>query len=818
MKVLKFGGSSLASPERVANVLAIVAAASEADPVGVVVSAVGGVTDLLLSALENCTQELAAEIVERYRNRHLQILADLASTQSEAATTQLEALCTRLAQLLSGVVLLGHCPPRTRDEIASLGERASVVLVAAGLRTKTAVHVIDPQHTIITDESFGEARVQQRQTYERISTVGECPERVLLMGGFIGGSSTGQLTTLGRNGSDYSATLLAAGLQADCVEIWTDVDGVYSADPRLVPSAFVLSELTYREAMELAHFGAKVIHPRTLAPVARLQIPVHIRNTLNPSALGTRIAEHATPPPHAVRALTVLENMALIDVAGTGMAGVPGLAARACAALAAEQTNIVLMSQASSEKEMCFAVHATEVDRARTALERELVAELETGAINAVIPRHNLAIVSAVGSAMSGQRGVAGMFFTALANAGANIVAMAQGASELSMSCVIDAQASHHALTAVHNWLFDRTQEVEVYVIGAGLVGSALLDQMRDQHEHFATNKMSVRVCAVATSSRLVHKPEGLELSNWRQNLADAPHAAPLEAVLAAVRERDRAGTVLVDTTADDRVARSYEAFFKAGAHVVTPNKVANTLDMATYRSLRKAASRARVRFLYETTVGAGLPIIETLRSMLATGDRLVRFSGILSGSLSLICGLLDDGHSFSQAVATAHQKGFTEPNPLLDLSGQDVARKVLTLARETGLALELADVDVQPLAALDGLQLPENACTETVLAALAHCDDAVAEILRDAKDRDHVLRYVATIDGSRCSVGPCVVPRSDALAAVRDGENVAVFLTQHYSPTPLVVRGYGAGPQVTASGVLWDILRTAQLATGDLP
>jgi bifunctional aspartokinase / homoserine dehydrogenase 1 len=841
MKVMKFGGTSVADATRIRQVAGLVAEAARGDRIGLVVSAISGTTNHLLAAASTAAGTASGvptgsvgsargpapgaaivdvagvrRAVDEYSARHLAICRSLAEDGGARrfhAESPLEALSAELERLLEGVRLLGECPPAVRDRIAALGEQASVLLVRQALETRgLSVFGVDPGEFIVTDEQFSDARVDYPATYDRFRALRERSEDVLLMPGFIGRSASGRLTTLGRNGSDHSATLMGRGLLAAVVEIWTDVDGVMSADPRLVANAFVLPEVSYREAMEMAYFGASVIHPLTLVPVMDAGIPVRVCNTLHPEAPGTWIRARGERPAETgrrteiVRAVTCTGGVSLLNVQGPGMTGVPGIAARVFQAMAARGINVIFISQASSEHSICFAVSESSAARAVDALRTDLEPELHARKIDGIERHDALSILSVIGEGMRGTKGTAATLFTGLAGVGVNIVAIAQGSSELNISVIIDSRDARRALTEVHDYFFDRTQVVRLFVMGAGGVGGELVEQVRAQRPRLLAHKVDVRVCGLARRSGVWLDMNGLDLEgDWRARLDAAARLVGPADLLERIRAADIGTAVLVDATASDEVAASYAPFLEAGVHVVTPNKRANTAGLDYYRELRRAANAGRARFLYETTVGAGLPLIDTLQNLLKCGDRLIRFEGILSGSCSFIAGHLGDGRKFSAVVTEARDRGFTEPDPRDDLSGLDVARKLVILAREAGLPVELKDVQLEPFlpAGFDA-----GGSVEQFLARLETADAPLAARTAAAAKAGGALRYVGAIEEGRCRVGLAEVPLTSPVAAVRDGENIASFLTERYRPIPLVIRGYGAGPVVTSTGIFSDILR----------
>ena len=806
----KFGGSSVANAARYQTVARLMAARPDEAQV-VVVSAMQGVTDTLIgltrtaAAKGDWSLQMAA-----LKQRHLDTAAELLGHEAAAFAGALDQSFADLAHLLRGVELLGTVPAEIEELVSGLGEVWSAQMLAAHFRAQGEGAVfLDAREVLRVTHTELNVAVEWLPSEKRVAEFRRLhPARRYVVTGFIARRLADErITTLGRNGSDYSASIFGALFDAAEIHIWTDVDGVLSADPRRVPEAIVLDHVTYEEAFELAYFGAKVIHPQTMAPATAKGIPVFIRNTFNPDHPGTRIdSEGGAEPP--IKGITTIGGMALVTIEGAGMIGVHGTAERVFAALRDARISVTMISQGSSEHSICCVIQAGDADRARDVLADAFAREIQRGQIQRVISEKGISVLAVVGEGMAGTPGICARLFNALGRAKVNVRAIAQGSSERNISVAIAEGEATRALRAVHAGFYLSAQTISIGIIGPGTVGQALVQQIAEARSrlHRETH-LDLRVRAIATSKQMLLDEQQVDLPNWRAHLGERGVAVDLDALARHVHAEHLPHAVIIDCSASSAVADHYPKWLAAGIHVLTPNKQAGGGPLARYRAVQAAAKSGRARWRYEATVGAGLPVIGTLRDLIDTGDRIERIEGIFSGTLAYLFNRFDGQAPFSELVRQAKQAGYTEPDPRDDLSGLDVARKLVILGREMGLELSVDDVHVESLVPAE----LADASVDGFLQGLSSFDEPMRQRFEAARDNQQVLRYCAVLDASgRAEVALKALPAFHPFAHIALTDNIVSFATARYRNNPLIVRGPGAGPDVTAAGVFADLLRVA--------
>jgi aspartokinase/homoserine dehydrogenase 1 len=812
-KILKFGGSSISNPERIRKVASIVLDAARKERVVVVVSAFQGVTNQLLECaqLAEAGDPKFQSLYKTLVKRHMAALKTLHHNRPpKHVAANLQTMLAELCDVLQGIYLLRHGSPRALDLTASFGERLSALTIASFIQQSQPSCFVDSRAIVKTDDQFTRASVQFDKTNRAIKShfkklFAQSSKRIIpVVTGFIGSTDDGLTTTIGRNGSDYSAAIFGAALDVSLIEIWTDVDGILSADPRSVPAAFVVPQMSYEEAMELSYFGAKVLHASTIAPAVAKHIPLDIKNTLNPDAAGTHISHLVNRWEGVAKGITSVDDCTLLTLRGISMVGVPGIAERLFRALASHKVNVILISQASSEHTICFAISTSDAAAAKKAVHLEFRFELQSK-LTSLDEKNRQMIVAIVGDGMKGTPGVSGKVFQALGRNSVNISAIAQGASERNISFVIDETQKLRALNVIHEAFFEPNKKLGVVLIGPGNIGGTFLKQIQQQQSYLHSEGFDVRVCGIYDIGKAVFSSKGIDLKRWKELLESTPRKMNYSELLQQIAALHLTNAVLVDCTASSEIVNMYEDFVKLNMHIITPNKRANVLPWHRYKQLTELMRNRQKYFLYETNVGAGLPIISTLQDLIASGDHIVKIEGMFSGTLSHLFNYYDGTRPFSVLVKEALELGYTEPDPREDLMGGDVARKLLILARQIGLKMDMHDIKVESLVPRP---LRDGKYSSEFFQRYAKYDDIMKRRLDRACAKGCVLRYVGILQDGEAQAGIKEVPANHMLASTKGSDNIIAFTTQRYSKTPLVVQGPGAGADVTAMGVFSDLLK----------
>jgi bifunctional aspartokinase / homoserine dehydrogenase 1 len=809
MKILKFGGSSVATPARIQSVIEIVRPYLGGE-VAIVFSAFGGVTDQLIQISVLALEGNAAykEKLEQLQKRHLDAVRELVGVQKQSSIlAQVKIKINELEDVLHGVYLVKEKTPRTLDYIMSFGERLSAYIIAEAMKDKgIGAEYLDARTVIRTDNYYGHAKVDFEVTNKLITDHFRHHSNVQIITGFIATAENGETTTLGRSGSDYTAAIFAGALRASDLEIWTDVDGMMTADPRMVKKAFTVPQMSYEEAMELSHFGAKVIFPATMQPAMVNHIPIWIKNTFNPGFVGTVI--HATSANgKLIKGISSMNAISLLNVQGSGLLGVVGVSMRLFATLAREKINVILISQASSEHSICIAIESQYAHAAKVAIEREFQFEIRSEEIDEVQVENELSIVAVVGDGMKHSSGTSGRMFAALGKNGINVVAIAQGSSERNISAVIRQADVAKALNALHEAFFLSDRKVlNIFLVGTGLIGTALINMVDEQFAKLAKdNLLEVNVVGIANSKKMLFDENGLALKKCVDDMKVKGEAMSMQLFADRMFALNLPNSIFVDCTSSQEVTDFYEAILAANISIVTPNKKANSGTLEKYRMLKTTAFKRGAKFLYETNVGAGLPVINTLNDLLLSGDKVISIEGVLSGTLNYIFSAFTEGKKFSEVVKEAKAKGYTEPDPRDDLSGLDVARKILILSREAGLELELDDISIQNLVPAD---CQGDMSVDAFFKTLQKHDDAFEKLRVQAAASKEKLRYKAVLKEGKVSVALGSVTEQHPFYSLSGSDNIILLTTERYQERPMVIRGPGAGAAVTAAGVFADIIR----------
>ncbi len=814
MKVLKFGGSSVGNPERIENVISILKS-YKGERIAVVFSAFQTVTDNLikLGDLAKTSDESYLSLLNEVKEKHLTTIdALIPKSKTKKAVTYVDALFNDLEGMLKGVFLLRELTPRTLDFLTSFGERLSCFIISEALNSRRIKsEFVKASDLVKTDSNFTYAKVNFNKTNKNIKEYFKNhQDKMQIITGFISSNDDGEITTLGRGGSDYTASIFGAALKADEIQIWTDVDGILTADPRKVNDSYPLKAVTYEEAMELSHFGAKVIHPPTMLPALQSKIKIRIKNTFNPEYPGTVIIKRDKSVKFNLKGISSIDDIALLTIKGGGMVGVTGIASRLFSSLASRGINIILITQGSSEHSICLAILPKHTAEAKEVLEEEFKNEIAERKINEVIVENNLSIIAVVGEDLRQTPGITGQVFEALGKSGININAIAYGSSMLNLSLVVSKNNLSESLNVLHQSLFKkRMQKVNLFVIGTGIVGGALMNIMDEQLANFTEmQNIDFNLVGLADINKMIIKKNGIGFTDWKKKLSRSKKKSDIKEFVAAIKELNLPNSILVDATASYVLVKEYVALLKNGISIVTPNKVANSSKTSFYKEIREAEVKGKSEFRYETNVGAALPIIDSLKDLIKNGDKITKIEGVFSGTLSYIFNALKEGKKFSDVVKLAKKNGFTEPDPRDDLSGLDIVRKLLILIRETGVKIELEDIKVENLVPK---KLQKIKDVNEFLDRLKDYDSEFEAMRAKAEKEGKVLAYIAKYENGKATVKVEAVSITHPCGSLTGTENIVSFTSKYYNGVPLTIKGPGAGPEVTASGVISDILKIAK-------
>lgn len=814
MQVLKFGGSSVANAENINKVVSIVQEVSKKDKTVLVVSALGGITDKLIASatLAAAGDESYTEHLSIIEKRHLSTVQDLIPVARQSSVlSAVKKQCNEIEDICNGIFLLKELSPATKDRVVSYGELLSSQIISAKFTAEGVANTWkDSREVISTDFNYGNAKVDFEKTNKQVADfVKNTPANLYVMPGFIASGPNNSTTTLGRGGSDYTAAILAAALDADILEIWTDVSGIMTADPNQVSNARIIPHISYQEAMELSHFGAKVIYPPTIQPVLKKNIAVKVKNTFAPQDAGTIIDSNAAQNGNIIRGITSINNIALLGLEGSGMIGIPGFSKRLFEALAGGQINVIMITQGSSEHSICVAVEEANAARAKEAVDKAFQQEITAGQVEPLIIESTLSIVAVVGDHMKNHPGISGKMFGALGRNGVNVRAIAQGSSERNISAVIYKSDVKKAINVLHEEFFETSyKQVNLFIAGAGNVGSRLLEQLKQQKKYLLNHlRLQVRVIGLANSRKMILNENGIHLDSWKDEL-EKGESMTLENYLAAIPAKNLRNSIFVDVTANGDLAMHYDKLLSKSISVVACNKVACSSSFEYYKTLKDLAREYNVPFHFETNVGAGLPVIGTLNDLLRSGDKVNEIQAVLSGTLNFVFNNYNGEKSFAKVVRQAQDEGYTEPDPRLDLSGKDVMRKIMILAREAGEQIEMDDIS-------NASFMPESCMTGTVenfYKEMEKHEVHFRSLYDKAAANGNKLKFVASYKNGKAAVGLQEINPQHDFYHLYGKDNVVLFYTDRYKEQPMVVKGAGAGAEVTASGVFADIIRASKI------
>ncbi|SDS63028.1 aspartate kinase [Formosa sp. Hel1_31_208] len=810
MNVLKFGGTSVGSAKHINQVISILNTYSKQDKVICVVSAVGGITDKLLKAGEFAQQKDISyiKIFENITDTHHNILSALIPKENEHVFAYINKKLEELKSLLDGIFLINEVSPKTSDKLLSFGELLSSYIIAQTMISRGLDCVRkNSQDLIVTNATFTKAEVNYELTNKTIQAYfSQAKEQITILPGFISKSDTGEITTLGRGGSDFTAAIVAAALKVERLEIWTDVSGMYTTNPKLVKQAFPIQHLSYQEAMELSHFGAKVLYPPTVQPVLDLNIPIYIKNTLEPQADGTKISLDANGNGNPIKGITNINNIALLTLQGNGMVGIPGFSKRLFETLAQEKINIIFITQASSEHSICFGVDINDSLKAKAVIDTTFENEISLHKIDPIIVETDLSIIAIVGDNMKNHQGISGRMFSTLGKNNINIRAIAQGASERNISAVISEKDVKKALNALHERFFEvKTKQLNVFITGVGNVGERLVEQIKQQRKYLKEQlKINLKVVGLSNSRMMIFDDGGLSLKDWKSDLSSGEPAS-LEGFLQRAKDLNLRNSIFVDVTASEAVSNLYTDYLKQSIAVVACNKIACSSNFENYNELKYLSRKYNAPFLFETNVGAGLPIIDTLGHLITSGDNITSIQAVLSGSLNFVFNNFDDSTNFHDVVKQAQKEGYTEPDPRIDLSGVDVARKILILARESGTEMNLDDIENDSFLTHNNLN---SVSVEDFYTSLQKDEAHFQQLYAKARAKGCQLKYVAEFNKGKAKVGLKEIPQGHPFYNLEGKDNIVMYYTQRYPEQPMIIKGAGAGADVTASGLFADIIR----------